>query len=465
MTTCHGKESVPTTSKLPTKILSALEIPLPPSAGDKNQLKLNSNPSKPDSAAKADIPLEIPLPPTVADSIPLPSKAPADPVNCKMNETNKKSSHVLGEPLPSSTQHLSESDAKTSCKQTSANPSPPLSKIQMLIKQKAEQLKVSPSSDCSDRQKSAPLTFGVGKARTTSAEKVKFSVIRRETAPAMFVADDDDEEFSPSIQSKISPPKVRLSFGPPRRAINKAVAAKQVLERKLMFSPARDFDTYTQPKRTKTVAELEAMKANVKSDISTERKSAPPKAKAMLELSSNTKADSLVSTSVVTVTSSAEATKTSVTSTTLTQSAGPVKQSYEADSTMPDEIHIAPSKKEKRSVTLYSDSEDELDDQITEKPTTHNSNDEITRDKVSESSITSSSQSAQGQHDQKPPELQKQDESEKLTVTNLAPIMYPLAQSSLNRLKSSDHNQHSDGFESSTGNKVSAPHDVTNKRK
>lgn len=410
-------------------------IPLPPSPQVPTKSKLTPKADPAVGMAETMSALEIPLPPAIGDQTPLPSAVSDGSSKARTSKLSVDLKHVKADrednplqiPLPPATVDSQASDPKLD-KKTVANatPSPPLSKIQMLIKQKAEKLKESPSGGTDSKQKSAPLTFGIGKARSTSAaEKVKFSVIKRDNAAPMFGA-DDEEEHSPHIQSKISPPKVKLSFGPPRPILNQAVAAKlsakkQELERRLMFSPARDFDSYTQPspssqppKKTKNV-ELESLKDSMKTLTSAEegKDFQRTESQAVSEASVSIKSDATVSTSVITVTSSAETVCSSVTSTAHSQSvfvSNTKKESYEADSTMPDEVTT--SKKSSNSVTLYSDSEDETEDNA-------NNIDSFVKesklDKESDPNITSSSQSA----------TVSQTEADKPPMTKLDPIMYP----------------------------------------
>lgn len=83
----------------------------------------------------------------------------------------------------------------------------PLSRIQMLIKEKAEKLKGSTVFDNKPvRIKNLSLSFGIGKSKVKSAEKVKFSVIKLDKKVAVF-HHDSDEEDTPKA-SVISPVKL-----------------------------------------------------------------------------------------------------------------------------------------------------------------------------------------------------------------------------------------------------------------
>ena len=93
-----------------------------------------------------------------------------------------------------------------------SNPkSSPLSKIQLLIKQKAEQLKGTPAQESkSSKAKNLSLTFGIGKTKNKPSDKVKFSVIKLDKKVRVFGHDSDDEGTAcTATNTSISPSKTK----------------------------------------------------------------------------------------------------------------------------------------------------------------------------------------------------------------------------------------------------------------
>lgn len=87
-----------------------------------------------------------------------------------------------------------------------AENSPPLNKIQMLIKQKTEKLKETANVSAKPIVKSTGLAFGVKKSRLLATEKVKFAVLKRDLKVTTFKSDSDDDDSS-TKEPGASPPK------------------------------------------------------------------------------------------------------------------------------------------------------------------------------------------------------------------------------------------------------------------
>lgn len=324
-----------------------------------------------------------------AETIPLPSEEiPLPRESSKQNFERRESQYKPSDiPLPSN-----DTNAPTGIPMpatpapTLAEPpkpedavSPTLSKIQMLIKQKAEKLKESPSTSSEPKLKTSPLTIGIGKSRSNPAEKVKFAVIKRDVKVSMFAQDDDEETKPQTSLPKLSPSKIKLSVGPHKPVIDKAVveriaAKKQELEMKLR-TPSKGSDKIGESstgagRRVRKVSELEDLKANmltISKEADTNETNENEKMKCTPnELSTDSalpmkyKSDSVVSSTATPLTSQPKNTMVASTASILPKSVRSSKQSYEADSTIPDEL--TPNKTENHTLTLYSDSDEDIND-------------------------------------------------------------------------------------------------------
>lgn len=207
--------------------------------------------------------------------------------------------------------------------QLSPGKTPALNRIQQLIKSKAEKLKLEPSSPRTEASKRSQLTFGIGKTRVH--DKVKFSVKKLDKPVKLFDDEDSDHESKkPSAGPSSMVPKSRRSsvISVPSTKLSPGEESKDATK---LTTPPEQVSQKQSPSKLKTLSIKE--KSSVSETL-------------FDTVASHSAADSIA------VNQPEQVIAYPI------QKLTKIRQSYEADSTIPDAV-ASPK------CTLYSDEEDE----------------------------------------------------------------------------------------------------------
>lgn len=245
-----------------------------------------------------------------------------------------------------------------------------LSKVQMLIKQKTEKLKISASNESSGlgKPKSAGFNFAIGKGKVKSTEKVKFSVTKLDRKAPLFDNDSDEEGSTPLSHVTLSPLKISPLKPHSSGSTNVSRLPAQTGSPKknvaISFSPTKGpnklltLHKVTSASRRLSLSEERQATNSLKvKEVESEIKKALPSSSSPVKSSKSQDNQQLLSATKIFSSDPGKAIKRS--GMRVHPVIKPSTYSYEADSTIPDE-HTATKV---TNLTLYSDNECSADEE------------------------------------------------------------------------------------------------------